>query len=138
MWVSKDCFNHTSYKSLARKRFKCHRWSKKSHANYHEIWPINDLSANSKEADQLLEKVCNVCANEKHKKIPQVYCLRKTKTYSSAQTKNNVEIDVENYEKETTFLSFVQPDFYQVFFLWYQISERNNFLKKMITSVMLK
>ena len=36
---------------------------------------INGLSANSKEADQLLENVCN----EKHKKITQVYSLGKIK-----------------------------------------------------------
>ena len=33
---------------------------------------INGPPANSKEADQLLERVCNVYANEKHKKIPEV------------------------------------------------------------------
>ena len=31
---------------------------------------INDPSENSKETDQLLERVCNAYANEKHKKIP--------------------------------------------------------------------
>ena len=31
---------------------------------------INDPSENSTETDQLLERVCNAYANEKHKKIP--------------------------------------------------------------------
>ena len=52
---------------------------------------INGPPANSKEADQLLERVCNAYANEKHKKIPQVYSLGKTEASSSTQTKNNVE-----------------------------------------------
>ena len=73
---------------------------------------INGPSANSKEADQLLERVCNDYANEKHKKIPQVYSLGKTEASSSTQTKNNVETTVENCEKESSCLNFVQPDFY--------------------------
>ena len=52
---------------------------------------VNGPPANSKEADQLLERVCNAYANEKHKKIPQVYSLGKTEASSSTQTKNNVE-----------------------------------------------
>ena len=63
---------------------------------------INSPSANSKEAEQLLEKVCNSHANEKHKKKPQVYSLGKIEASSLTQTQNN------------------------------------NFLKKMITSAMLK
>ena len=78
---------------------------------------INGPSANSKEADQLLERVCNVYANEKHKKIPQVYSLGKNETSSSTQTENNVESTVENSEKETSCLNFVQPDFYQASFM---------------------
>ena len=74
---------------------------------------INGLSANCKEANQLLEIVCNAYANEKLKKIPQVYSLDKTELSSSTQTKNNVESTVENCEKETSFLKLVQPDFYQ-------------------------
>ena len=78
---------------------------------------INGASANSKEADQLLEKVCNTYANEKHKKIPQVYSLGKTEASSSTQTENNVESTVENFEKETKCLNFDQPDFYQASFM---------------------
>ena len=44
---------------------------------------INGPSANGKQADQLLERVCNVyTTNEKHKKIPQVYSLAKTESSS--------------------------------------------------------
>ena len=47
---------------------------------------VNGPSANSKEADKLLERVCNAYAtNEKHKKIPQVYILGKTEASSSKQ-----------------------------------------------------
>ena len=77
---------------------------------------INGPPANSKEADQLLERVCNAYANEKHKKIPQVYSLGKTEASSSTQTENNVESTVENFE-ETSCLKFVQPDFYQASFM---------------------
>ena len=56
---------------------------------------INGPSANSKEADQLLQRVCNAYANEKHKEIPQVYSVGKTKASSSTQTENNVESTVE-------------------------------------------
>ena len=52
---------------------------------------ISGPCANSKEADQLLERVCNAYANEKCKNIPQVYSLGKTEASSSTQTKNNVE-----------------------------------------------
>ena len=52
---------------------------------------ISGPYANSKEADQLLERVCNAYANEKCKNIPQVYSLGKTEASSSTQTKNNVE-----------------------------------------------
>ena len=68
---------------------------------------INGPSANSKEADQLLERVCNAYANEKHKKIPQVYSLGKTEASSSTQTENNVESTAENCEKKTSCLNFV-------------------------------
>ena len=51
---------------------------------------VNGPPANSKEADQLLERVCSAYANEKHKKIPQVNSLGKTEASSSAQTENNV------------------------------------------------
>ena len=47
---------------------------------------INGPPTNSKEADQLLERVCNACANEKHKKISQIYSLGKTEASSSTQT----------------------------------------------------
>ena len=36
------------------------------------------VHANFKEADQLLEIVCDAYANENHKKIPQVHSLGKT------------------------------------------------------------
>ena len=75
---------------------------------------INGPSANSKEADQLLERACNAYANEKHKKIPQVYSFGKTEASSLTQTENNVESTVKNCEEETSCLKFVQPDFYQV------------------------
>ena len=48
---------------------------------------------------------------KKHKKIPQVYSLGKTEASSSTQTKNNVESTIENCEKETSCLNFVQPIF---------------------------
>ena len=47
---------------------------------------INGPPTSSKEADQLLEKVCNAYANEKHKKISQIYSLGKTEASSSTQT----------------------------------------------------
>ena len=68
---------------------------------------INGPPANSKEADQLLERVCNAYANEKHKKMPQVYSLGKTGAWSSTQTGNNVKSTVENCEEETSCLEFV-------------------------------
>ena len=68
---------------------------------------INGPPANSKEAYQLLERVCNVYANEKHKKMPQVYSLGKTGASSSTQTGNNVKSTVENCEEETSCLEFV-------------------------------
>ena len=46
-----------------------------------------------------------------------VYSLGKTEASSSTQTENNVESTVENCEKETSFLNFVPPDFYQASFL---------------------
>ena len=81
---------------------------------------INGPFANSKEADQLLERVervCNAYSNENYKKIPQVCSLGKTEALSSSQTVNNVESTVENYEKETSCLSFIQPDFYEASFM---------------------
>ena len=72
---------------------------------------INSLPENSKEAGQLLERVCTASANEKHKKIPQVYSLGKTKASS------NVESTIENCEEETSCLKIVQPDFYQASFM---------------------
>ena len=61
--------------------------------------------------------MCNAYANEMHKKIPQVYSLRKTEASFSTQTENNLESTVENCEKETSCLNFIQPDFYQASFL---------------------
>ena len=43
--------------------------------------------------------------------------LGKTEALSSTQSKKNVESTVENCEKETSCLNFVQPDFYQSSFL---------------------
>ena len=45
------------------------------------------------------------------------YSLGKTETSSSTQTENNVESTVENCEKETSYFSFVLPDFYQASFM---------------------
>ena len=97
LWVSNDCFSHTSYKRLARKRCKCCKESKKSNVKYNEKWlatyisllhiSINGPHANNKEAEQLLERVCNAYANEKHKKISQVYSLGKTEASSSTDRK---------------------------------------------------
>ena len=84
---------------------------------------INGPSANSKEADQLLERVCNAYANEKHKKIPQVYSLGKTEASCSTQTENNVESTIENCDEETSCLKFVQPDFYQASFMMSNFTE---------------
>ena len=83
---------------------------------------INSPSANSIEADQLLERVCNAYAtNEKHKKIPQVlgkyHSLGKTEASSSTQTENNAESTVGNCEKEMSCLNFVQPGLYQASFM---------------------
>ena len=72
---------------------------------------INGLSENSKEADQLLERVCNAYANEKHKKISQVYSSGKTEASSSTQTENNVESTAENCEKQTSCLSLFSQIF---------------------------
>ena len=66
---------------------------------------INGPSAISKEADLILERVLNAYANEKHKKITQVYSL------------DNVESTAENSEKETSCPNFVQSDFYQASFM---------------------
>ena len=69
---------------------------------------INGPSANRKEADQLLERVCNAyTTNEKHKNIPQVYSLGKIEASSSTQTKSNAESTVGNCEKEISCLNFV-------------------------------
>ena len=76
--VSKDSFNQTSYKpergASAVKRIKSRMRSKikNDFLNFLLHISINGPPANSKEADQLLERVCNVYANEKHKKIPEV------------------------------------------------------------------
>ena len=79
---------------------------------------INGPSENSDEADQLLESVCNVYAtNEKYKIIPQVYNLGKTEASSLTQTESHVESTIENCEKETSCLNFVQPDLYQTSFM---------------------
>ena len=50
---------------------------------------INGPPANG-EPDQLLERLCNAYANEKHKKILQVYSLGKTEASSLTQPENNV------------------------------------------------
>ena len=118
MWVGKGCVNHTSYKRLARKRCKCCKETKKSNAICLTLYDIaiNGPSTNCKEAaDQLLERVCNAYANEKRKKIPQVYSLGKTEASSSAQTENNIESTVENCEKENSCLNFVKPKFLSSF-----------------------
>ena len=50
-------------------------------------------------------------------KITQIYSSGKTEASSSStQTENNVVSTVENCEKETSSLNFVQPDFYQASF----------------------
>ena len=67
--------------------------------------------------DQLSEGICDVYANETDKKIPQVFSLGKTEPSSSTQTEEDVEIVVENCEKETSCLKFVVPDFYQASFM---------------------
>ena len=54
-------------------------------------------------------------ANAKHKKIPQVYSLGKTEASSSTQTESNVVSTAENCEKETSCLTFVQPNIYQFY-----------------------
>ena len=66
---------------------------------------INGPSAKSKEAHQLLERVCNAYVNEKHKKTPQICSL------------SNVETFAQNCEKETSCLNFVQLDFHQASFM---------------------
>ena len=81
---------------------------------------INGPSANSKEVDQLLERICTVYGNEKHKKILQV--CGTTSLYST-QTENNEESNVKKSEKETSCLDFVQPDFYEASFLISHFSE---------------
>ena len=43
---------------------------------------INGPSANSKEAYQFLERVCNVYVNEKHKKTPQICSLSNVETFA--------------------------------------------------------
>ena len=91
---------------------------------------INAPSANIKEADQFLERVCVAYTNEKHKKIPQVYSLEKTEASCSTQTENNVESTVENCKKGTSYLNFDQPDFYQVFFMILNFAEEEFFLKR--------
>ena len=86
MRVSKDSFNQTSYKpergASAVKRIKSRMRSKMKNdfLNFLLHISINGPPANSKEADQLLERVCNAYANEKYKKIPQVY----TKLYQAS------------------------------------------------------
>ena len=49
--------------------------------------------------------------------MPQVYSLGKTEASSSTQTENNVKSTAENCKEETSCLKFVQPDFYQAFFM---------------------
>ena len=64
----------------AVKRVKSQMWSTMKNDLLNSLLriSINGPSANSKEADQLLERVCNAYANEKHKKIQQVYSSGKT------------------------------------------------------------
>ena len=87
---------------------------------------INGPSANNKEADQLLERVCNAYANVRQKKIQQVYSLGKIEASSSTQTENNIETTVENYEKETSCLDFIRPDFYQASFMISNLAEEES------------
>ena len=110
-WPERDASALKRVKSRMRSRMKNDLLNSLLHIS------INGPPANSKEADQLLERVCNAYANEKHKKIPQVYSLGKTEASSSTQTENNVESTVENCEEETSCLKFVQPGFYQACFM---------------------
>ena len=48
---------------------------------------IKGPSANSKEADQLSERVCNAYTIEKHNNIPQVYSLEKLKHHLQLRPK---------------------------------------------------
>ena len=70
---------------------------------------INGLPTNSKEADQLLERVCRAYANKEHKKIPQITAQKKLKHHLQLRLKSTVE----NCEEEMSCLKSVQPDFYQ-------------------------
>ena len=76
MRVSKDCFTQTSCKpergAGAANRIKSRMRSKMKNDFLNSLLhiSINGPPANRKEADQLLERVCNAYANEKHKKIP--------------------------------------------------------------------
>ena len=81
---------------------------------------INGPSANSKEADQLLERICNVyAANGKHKKIPQVYSLGKTAKHHLQlipKTIQRVLLKIVK-KKKTSCFNFVQTDLYQAPFM---------------------
>ena len=83
-WPERDASALKRVKSRMRSRMKNDLLNSLLHIS------INGPPANSKEADQLLERVCSAYANEKHKKIPQVNSLGKTEASSSAQTENNV------------------------------------------------
>ena len=83
-WPERDASALKRVKSRMRSRMKNDLRNSLLHIS------INGPPANSKEADQLLERVCSAYANEKHKKIPQVNSLGKTEASSSAQTENNV------------------------------------------------
>ena len=112
MWVSKGCFNHIRNKAWSEKavkRVKSQMWSTMKNDLLNSLLhiSINGPSANSKEAHKLLERVPHAYANEKHKKITQVYSIGKTDVSSSTQTKSNVESAAENCEKEASWLKLV-------------------------------
>ena len=95
----------------------------------------NGPSENNKEAEQLLERVCNAYANEKHKKIPQVYSFGKF--IFDSDRKQYIESTVENCGKETSCLNFVQPDFDQASFMISNFAEKE-FSEEDETSAVLK
>ena len=97
---------------------------------------INGPPANG-EPDQLLERLCNAYANEKHKKILQVYSLGKTEASSLTQSENNVESAAENCEEETSCLKFFLSYFYQPSFMIPNFTGEE-FSEEDVTSTMLK
>lgn len=79
--------------------------------------------SNSKEVDQLLERLCYAYANEKRNKIAQVYSLGKAEGSSSTLTKNNLEITVESCSKEISCFDFVQSHFFETSFVTSNFAE---------------